>query len=198
MRRTHHRLLRAALALLTTAAMAWPAAAAPSTPTPEQWLPVTLGTHSFGHLRTPDATVITAGPDQVGFYQPPPGVDGSYGGPKSFDLPRDGSIWLSDHVKDRLLAWQPNHSTQPVRSVTLSGMHGDFAVAGDGTIYVTYSVKDQGVPGMEYHLDLAALSPTGQLRCVATPSWITPTPCCGSAPTARCTGPRPASMSGRS
>jgi hypothetical protein len=57
MRRTHHRLLRAALlatlALATAAAMAWPAAAAPSTSTPEQWLPVTLGTHSFGHLRTP-------------------------------------------------------------------------------------------------------------------------------------------------
>jgi hypothetical protein len=40
MRRTHHRLLRATLlaglALATAAAMAWPAAAAPSTSTPEQ------------------------------------------------------------------------------------------------------------------------------------------------------------------
>jgi hypothetical protein len=43
-------------------------------------------------------------------------------------------------------------------------MHGDFAVAGDGTIYLTQAVKDQGVPGMDYHLDLVALSPTGQVR----------------------------------
>jgi hypothetical protein len=168
MRRTHHRRLRAALlatlALATAAAMAWPAAAAPSTSTPEQWLPVTLCTHSFGHLRTPDATAATAGPDQVGFYRPPPGVDGSSGGPKSFDLPRDGSIWLSDHVKDQLLVWQPSRSVRPVRSVTLSGLAGDFAVAGDGTIYLTQAVKDQGVPGMDYHLDLAALSPTGQIH----------------------------------
>jgi hypothetical protein len=61
MRRSHHRLLRAALlaglALLTAAAMtqpAWPTAAASSTTlTPERWLPVALGTRSFGHLRAP-------------------------------------------------------------------------------------------------------------------------------------------------
>lgn len=124
---------------------------------------VSLGVHSFGRLRAPDAIVATAGPRQVGFYQPP---EGAQGGPWSFDLPRDGSIWLSDQENSQLLVWQPRRSIRPVRSVKLSDPAHifDFAVAPDGTIYVTYRDLNRRVPGMDYNLSLAALSPTGQVR----------------------------------
>jgi hypothetical protein len=169
MRRTHHRLLRAALlaglALLTAAAIAQPATATSTIPAPERRLPVPLGTHSFGHLRSPDAIVATAGPDQVGFWSPPGGEGESYG-PDSFDVARDDSIWLVDREFNggRLLVWPPGQPSAPARTVTLPFGIGDFAVAPDGTIYVTHSDKETPVPGLTYHLGLAALSPTGQLR----------------------------------
>jgi hypothetical protein len=92
-------------------------------------------------------------------------------GPWSFDVARDGSIWLLDEVNQRLLVWQPGRPSGPARSVPVADPPSiaDFAVADDGTIYVTYADRTQRVPGMDYNLSLAALSPTGQLR------WTGPT-----------------------
>jgi hypothetical protein len=51
--------------------------------------------------------VAKAGPNEVGWESPPPGADGVTFGPWSFDVARDGSIWLLDEVNERLLVWQP-------------------------------------------------------------------------------------------
>ena len=159
-------LLAASLALLTGSAMAQPAlpaAASTSSPSPERWLSVSLGSHTFGHLRTPDAIVATAGPTQVGFERP---QEGPNWGPWSFDVTRDGSIWLLDQVNHRLLAWQPGRPSGPVRTVKVPDppVVADFAVADDGTIYASYPDKTQRVPGMDFNMSLAALSPSGQVR----------------------------------
>jgi hypothetical protein len=166
MRRTHHHRLRAALlaglALLTAAAMtqpAWPAAATPSTSTSERWLPVTLGTHRFGHLRSPDAIVATAGPERVGWESPPPGADGVSFGPWSFDVAADGSIWLLDEVNQQLLVWQPGRPNRPARTISLPCKAPvDLAVGNDGSIYVT------SMPGGGPADYLYALTPAGQVR----------------------------------
>jgi len=34
---------------------------------PIKWVSVPLGSHQFGQLRAPDAVVVNAGPNQVGF-----------------------------------------------------------------------------------------------------------------------------------
>lgn len=159
-------LLAASLALLTGSAIAQPAlpaAASTSSPSPQRWLSVSLGSHTFGHLRTPDAIVATAGPKQVGFERPQQGPNW---GPWSFDVTRDGSIWLLDQVNHRLLAWQPGHPSGPARTVTAPDppVIADFAVGRDGTIYASYPDKHQRVPGMDFNMSLAALSPTGQVR----------------------------------
>ncbi|HZD67518.1 MAG TPA: hypothetical protein VFA45_00915 [Actinomycetes bacterium] len=163
-------LLAAGLALLTAAAMAQPAlpaAASTSAPSsPQRWLSVPLGTHTFGHLRTPDAIVATAGPKQVGFYSPPKGQDGLSFSPWSFDVAQDGSIWLLDQENQRLLMWQSGRPSGPVRTVKVPDPRiiADFAVADDGTIYASYPDINQRVPGMDYNMSLAALSPSGQVR----------------------------------
>ena len=108
-------LVRASLTLaagltLTLAAAVQPAAATSRVPPP-----VALGTHRFGHLRTPDAIVAPADPDQVGFASPPKGADGISYGPWSFDVAQDGSIWLLDEVNHQLLVWQPGQPERPTR-----------------------------------------------------------------------------------
>jgi hypothetical protein len=131
---------------------------------------VPLGSHQFGHLRAPDAIVAQAGPNQVGFYSPPKGADGLSFGPWSFDVARDGSIWLLDEVNHRLLVWQSGQPDRPARSVPLPPdpleRIADFAVAPDHTIYATY-VPPSG-PGPKT-LRLCALTPSGQVR------WTAPT-----------------------
>jgi hypothetical protein len=52
---------------------------------------------------------------QVGFFQPPKGMDGVALGPWSFDVARDGSIWLLDEVKHRLLVWRRGRPGRPGR-----------------------------------------------------------------------------------
>jgi hypothetical protein len=129
-------------------------------------LPVSLGTHRFGQLATPEAIVAKASPDQVGWWVVPPGADGVSFGPWSFDVAPDRSIWLLDEVNHRLLRWQAGRPSGPVRAVRVADLPNlaDFAVAGDGTIYVSYADRTQRVAGMDYNLSLAALSPAGQLR----------------------------------
>jgi hypothetical protein len=131
---------------------------------------VALGRHQFGHLRAPDGIVAHADPDEVGFYQPPQGADGVAFGPWSFDVAKDGSIWLLDEVNHRLLVWEPGRPNHPARKVPLPidplERVADFAVAPDHTIYATY-VPPPG-PGPKT-LRLCALTPTGQVR------WTAPT-----------------------
>jgi hypothetical protein len=128
--------IAAGLALLLGGAVQ-PAAANSSVPGP-----VALGTHRFGHLRAADSIVAHADPNAVGFFQPPKGEDGVAYGPWSFDVTREGSVWLLDEVKHRLLSWRPGQPGQPARSVGLPPdpleRVADFAVAPDHSIYATY------------------------------------------------------------
>jgi hypothetical protein len=154
----------------------------PATATPIKWLTVNLGVHRFGHLTAPDAVVARAGASDVGFecgkpsacpsQEPPPAsscgcIDVLPQGPTSFDVGRDGSIWLLDGLNHRLLVWQrgrPNHRARAValpRNLDV----GDFALAPNGTVYV-YSARN--VAGRPNH-DLFALTTTGRVR------WKAPT-----------------------
>jgi hypothetical protein len=155
--------IAAGLALLL--GVVQPAAATSSVPPP-----VALGSHRFGHLRAPDSIVAHADPSAVGFFQPPEGQDGVAFGPWSFDVARDGSIWLLDEVKHRLLSWRPGQPDRPARSVGLPldplERVADFAVAPDHSIYATY-VPPPG-PGPKT-LRLAKLTPEGQVL------WTAPT-----------------------
>ena len=122
-------------------------------------LDVPLGTHHFGHLRTPDAIVARAGSNDVGIVccADPPGGDG----PSSFDVARDGSVWLLDKLNHRLLVWRPGTPTKPARSVQLPRnlAADDFALGPDGTIYARAA---------DNHV--YALTPAGHVR------WKVPTP----------------------
>lgn len=159
--------LAAGLSLLLAGAALGPAAA--STAVAAAPAEVPLGAHRFGHLRQPDAVVATAGPDEVDFVSPPPGADGLPFGPISFDVARDGSVWLLDGADDqRLLVWQPGQPGRPARSVALPDdpleRIADFAIAPDGTIYASY-VPPPGSPLTT--LRLAALDPGGKVRWTA-------------------------------
>jgi hypothetical protein len=159
------------LLVIATGALIQPAAASPI-----RWLGVQLDTHRFGHLTAPDAIVARAGPGDVGFEcgkpsactpaeGPSPGgcgcIDSLPQGPTSFDIDRDGSIWLFDGVKHRLLVWQRGRAAKPTRSVPLPANVGDsdFAIGRDGTIYVF----GNNVPHRPY-LWLFALTRTGVVR----------------------------------
>lgn len=160
--------LLAGLSMLLAGAALRPAGAAPasSSAAPSQ---VALGAHRFGHLRQPDAIVAKAGPDEVTFVSPPPGADGLNFGPMSFDVTRDGSVWLLDGAdKQRLLVWQPGRPSRPARAVALPDdpleRIADFAIGRDGTIYASY-VPPPG-PGPKT-LRLAAVDPSGKVRWTA-------------------------------
>ncbi|HZA84713.1 MAG TPA: hypothetical protein VFC13_25095 [Actinomycetes bacterium] len=163
-------LVRGGLALAAGLALVLGGTVQPAAATTIGLVSVPLGTHRFGHLRAPDEIVAHADPNQVGFYQPPKGMDGVAFGPWSFDVARDGSIWLLDEVNHRLLSWQPGRPAGPSRSVKLPAdpleRVADFAVAPNHTIYATY-VPPPG-PGPKT-LRLAALGPGGRVR------WTAPT-----------------------
>jgi hypothetical protein len=135
-------LVRGALTLAAGLALLLGGAVQPATASSSVPGSVALGTHRFGHLRAPDSIVAHADPSAVGFYQPPKGQDGVAYGPWSFDVTRDGSVWLLDEVKHRLLGWRPGQPDRPARSVGLPldplERVADFAVGPDGSIYATY------------------------------------------------------------
>ncbi|TML97156.1 MAG: hypothetical protein E6G03_03270 [Actinobacteria bacterium] len=144
-------------------------------------LRVSLGTHRFGHLRAPAAIVARAGPKNAGFVgcmedaakrtlcadgsQPPQGGGCGCGepsyGPSSFEVARDGSMWLLDEVNHRLLVWRSGRPGTLDRSVPLPQNLSvtDFALGPAGTIYL-YATDHVG-PG---HSNLYALTSTGRLR----------------------------------
>jgi hypothetical protein len=163
-------LVRAGVTLAAALALLAGAASQPAGATSLAASPVELGVHRFGHLRSPDTVVVHADPDEVGFSRPPKGADGVDLGPWSFDVAKDGSIWLLDEVNHRLLTWAPGTLDHPARTLALPGAPldrvADFAVAPDHTIYVTY-VPPPG-PGPKT-LRLAALAPDGTVR------WTSPT-----------------------
>ena len=61
---------------------------------PIKWVSVPLGTHQFGHLRSPETVVARAGLNEVGFKKNGHGCGCTDGpaGPVSFDVARNGSI----------------------------------------------------------------------------------------------------------
>lgn len=130
-RRLFHGVLVAGLALLLAGAMFQPAAASSVT-----WLTVRLGTHRFGHLSKADAIVAKAGPKDVGFWTPENG-EGPGIGPWSFDVARDGSMWLMDEFNDRLLVWSRGRPKRPARIIPLPfPAPVDFALGRRGMVYV--------------------------------------------------------------
>jgi hypothetical protein len=156
--------------VLLAAALVQPAAASSI-----KWLVVQLGTHRFGHLRAPSAVVAHAGPQDVGFEcgkpsacQPPePSAEGGCGcidvlpqGPSSFDVGRDGSIWLLDIVNNRLVVWRRGQAARPARTIALPRTEsvGDFALGRDGTIYLIATPSGAG------QRKLWALARTGRVR----------------------------------
>src|SRR5512133_2676276 len=98
-------LVRAGVTLAAALALLAGTAPQPAAATSLAASPVELGVHRFGHLRPPDTVVAHADPDEVGFSRPPKGADGVDLGPWSFDVAKDGSIWLLDEVNHRLLTW---------------------------------------------------------------------------------------------
>jgi hypothetical protein len=152
--------LLAGLSLLLAGALLQPAAALSIT-----LYKVPLGEHRFGDVRKPDGIVVKAGAGEVGWEQPPPGADGVDFGPWSFDVARDGSIWLLDEVNQRLLMWRAGQPDGPARTVALPDdpleRVADFAIAGDGGIYASY-VPPPGTT--DKNMRLAALTPAGKVR----------------------------------
>jgi hypothetical protein len=175
-RRTTLAVITTALAVLVAGAVIQPAGA-----TPIKWLAVQLGVHQFGRLGSPDGVVARAGPKGVGFECGKPSactssqegspesgcgcIDVLAQGPTSFDVARNGSVWLFDGVNHRLLVWQRG-SLRPGRTVHLPADVGasDFALGRDGTIYVF----GNHVHGKPYFM-MYALTPTGRVR------WNAPT-----------------------
>ena len=163
----------ATVALLLAAVVAASAASA----APITWLPVPLGNHTFGRLRAPDAVVASAGRDAIGFEcgkpsacgdQPPGGggcgcIDVLPQGPTALDIAPDGSLWVVDGVRHRLLAWRHGRL---VRTVALPRDVGDSdLVAGrNGTLYV-FGPNVSHRP----YLTLYALARSGAVR------WRAPT-----------------------
>jgi hypothetical protein len=144
--------------------------ARPGAAAPIKWIAVNLGVHSFGHLSAPDAIVARAATDAVGFEcgkpsactspQPSGGcgcIDTLPQGPTAVDVASNGSVWVLDGVKHRLLAWQRGHS----RAVPLPADVGDsdFVLGRNGTIYV-FGGNVHGKP----YLYMYALTPTGTVR----------------------------------
>jgi len=148
----------AGLAILLTAITFGTAAASPI-----KWVAVPLGTHQFGHLRAPDAIVAKAGPNEVGFKMNGRGCGCTDGpaGPVSFDVARNGSIWVFDVLNHRLLVWQPGHPAHP-RSISLKGLDvRDFALGRDGTIYLNAVYAEP--PASDSGANLWALTPRGKV-----------------------------------
>jgi hypothetical protein len=116
---------------------------------------VALGVHRFGHLATPTAVVARATATQVGWNRP---TQGAAYGPWSFDVARDGTIWLLDRVTNRLVRWSAGQPTKPTYVPLPYKAPEDFAVAADGSLFVLDK------PAVPDHERLYALTETGTVR----------------------------------
>ena len=90
---------------------------------------VDLGVHRFGRPSAREAVVARAGAGDVFF---PSGEQCC--GPSSFDVDRDGSIWLLDGGNQRLLVWRTGHPDAP-RALGLPIPTWDFALGAAGEVY---------------------------------------------------------------
>lgn len=127
---------------------------------------VELDAHRFGQTRTPAAMPVSArpgdGPNAVGVVCP---TEGGCSMPTSFDVAADGTVWVTDPVHQRLLAWAPGRSDRVARSIPTPFVPADLALASDGAIYVT------GLrPGVDRTMQLFAFAADGSLR------WRSPLP----------------------
>ena len=91
---------------------------------------VALGVHRFGHATAPEAVVAKAAAADVSFPTGEPCC-----GPSSFDVDRDGSVWLLDGGNQRLLVWRAAHPGSP-RALRVPIPTSDFALGATGQIYV--------------------------------------------------------------
>ena len=94
-------------------------------------LRVQLGAHVFGHTRT-GPVVARADPTEVGF-----GRDGLVFGPSSFEVAKNGSIWLLDRVNNRVLVWAAGHPDEVARTIPIPG-GSELALGRAGSLYVLY------------------------------------------------------------
>jgi hypothetical protein len=95
---------------------------------------VRLGTHRFGRTRASEPVVARAGASQVGWSTEP----GAPGGPETFLVGRDRSIWLHDEMNHRLLVFRPGRAGPVARTVTLPFLNGeDVALGPANTVYFT-------------------------------------------------------------
>jgi hypothetical protein len=121
----------------------------------EQAAVVRLGSHRFGHTRTPDSVVARAGAASVGFEN----NENYQFGPQTFLVGRDGSVWLHDGLNQRLLVWPAGHPDATPRVVPLPffAADNDIALGPAGSVYVTRLLRDPP------RLLLYRLSPTGKV-----------------------------------
>ena len=115
---------------------------------------VSLGTYKFGAYTAPDAVAAQVDAAGVGWENPPEGV--SYG-PGTFEVAKDGTVWLLDAVNNRLLGWRPGHPDRPALTVPAPLSAADFAIGPNGTFYLTTDRPGEG-------MKLTSISSDGQLR----------------------------------
>jgi hypothetical protein len=116
---------------------------------------VRLGKHVYGQTRQPDAVVARASAAEVGW-----DTGGEFNlGPQTLNVSPDGSVWLQDSYKSRLLGWNPDQPDSFASAVPLPGFAGggDFVFGRDGTIYAS-SPGFLGYDPLLFHL-----SPAGEV-----------------------------------
>jgi hypothetical protein len=117
---------------------------------------VDLGANKYGGSRAPEAVVARAAAGEVGWDI----TESFHLGPQTFQIAGDGSVWLQDSFKNRLLGWDAGKPGAFARAVPLPGYaaQGDVAVGPGGTLYATAPGD-----GRDYASVLFRFSTTGQV-----------------------------------
>jgi len=106
---------------------------------------IDLGRHLFGATRRPDERVAAAawgtGPAQVGLE---PGRRAAPIGASAFDVGRNGTVYLLDETRHRVLVWRKGSSAPARVPLGVAGTLADMTVAPDDTIYVLETVAQPG------------------------------------------------------
>jgi hypothetical protein len=118
---------------------------------------VSLGPHTFGAVRVPDARVVSAawgsGVGEVGLEE---SRQSTPIGGSAFDVDAAGSVTVFDEANRRALRFRPGSNSPDTIALAVSGRLADMSVAPDGAIYVLES------PGSDAPLPvLRAFDPTG-------------------------------------